>query len=330
MTASYAQTVRMAPRDPITTYRFDPELAALAPMFTPLDPDDHAASRAAMTAMAGSLPGYESRSPIEVRDRHVPGPNGSGPVGVRVYRPVAVAGRLAGIVYLHWGGFVAGGPDVVDGDARRLADEVGAVVVSVDYRLAPEHRYPAAVEDVYSGLVWLAGAAGELGVDPARIAVAGESAGGGLAAAVALLARDRGGPAIAFQALGFPELDDRADTVSARAFVDTPMWDRASMLASWRDYLGPGQRGGPDVEPYAAPARAVDLSGLPPAFITACEFDPMRDEAIAYATRLVQAGVGVDLQLYRGTFHASTAVTGAEVSVRMVADRSAALVRGLS
>ncbi|SIR62614.1 alpha/beta hydrolase [Williamsia sterculiae] len=311
-----------------TGYRFDPDLATAAPSLAPLDPDDHGASRAAMTAMTRSLPTWTPRAPIAVDDLPIPGPDG--PVAVRIYRPTVESGPRPGIVYLHWGGFVAGGLDVVDADGRRLADEVGAVVVSIDYRLAPEHRYPAAVEDAYAGLVWLAGSAEDLGVDRARIAVAGESAGGGLAAALTLLSRDRGGPSIAFQALGFPQLDDRADTVSATSFVDTPMWDRASLLASWRDYLGPGEPGGRDVEPYAAPARAVHLAGLPPAFVTACEFDPLRDEAINYAARLVRAGVGVDLQLYRGTFHASTAVADAEVSRRMLADRSAALVRGLS
>jgi acetyl esterase len=158
-------------------------------------------------------------------------------------------------------------------------------VLSVDYRLAPKHPYPAAVEDCYAALAWLAGAATELGVDPDRIAVYGDSAGGGLAAAVALLARDRGGPRLAMQFLGIPELDDRLETPSMTAYVDTPVWNRPRAEVSWAYYLGdaikPGSR---DVPAYAAPARATDLTGLPPAFITVCQFDPLRDEGIAYAS----------------------------------------------
>jgi acetyl esterase len=154
------------------------------------------------------------------------------------------------------------------------------VVVSVEYRLAPEDPFPAGLEDCYAALVWLHESAAELGVDGDRIAVVGRSAGGGLAAALALVTRDRHGPALCFQCLAIPELDDRLDTPSMQAFVDTPLWNRPLAEASWRHYLGDDRS---DVSPYAAPARATDLSGLPPAYVSTMEFDPLRDEGIAYA-----------------------------------------------
>ena len=162
-----------------------------------------------------------------------------------------------------------------------------------------------------------------LGVDPDRIAVAGTSAGGGLAAATALLARDRGGPAVCFQMLHIPELDDRLQTVSMQAFVDSPMWNRPLAEQSWRAYLGP-LYGSADVPSYAAPARATDLSGLPPAYISTAENDPLRDEGITYAQRLLQAGVSVELHQFPGTFHGSAVVTTAAVSRR--AQRESTLV----
>jgi acetyl esterase/lipase len=171
----------------------------------------------------------------------------------------------------------------------------------------------------------------ELRVDPARIAVTGESAGGGLAAALALLARDRSGPRICFQLLEIPVLDDRLCTASMRAFTDTPVWDRANAERSWRLYLGHGVASGdPDVSPYAAPFRAGDLSGLPRTHIVAAEFDPLRDEAIGYAGRLLTAGVSTELIVYAGTFHGSTMFADAAVSKRMWRDTIDALRRGLA
>ncbi len=161
-----------------------------------------------------------------------------------------------------------------------------------------------------------------------RLAVRGASAGGGLAAAVALLARDRSGPALCFQSLAIPELDDRLETPSMVDFVDTPMWNRSRAEQSWQQYLG-RPPGGSDVSAYAAPARAVDLSRLPAAYISVCEFDPLRDEGIVYAQRLVQAGVHAELHLYPGTFHGSTQFAEADVSQRMQADDIGALRRGL-
>jgi acetyl esterase/lipase len=199
------------------------------------------------------------------------------------------------------------------------------VVVSVDYRLAPENPYPAGLEDCYAALQWTAAKASELGVDPARIAIGGSSAGGGLTAALALLARDRGGPAVKFQFLDIPELDDRLDTPSMTRFVDTPIWNQPNAVRSWRYYLG-----GQPADQYAAPARAEDLTGLPPAYVAVCEFDPLRDEGLTYAHRLIQAGVPTELHHFPGTFHGSSMVQTAAVSKRMAAEGIDAIRRGLS
>ena len=165
-----------------------------------------------------------------------------------------------------------------------------------------------------------------MGIDRARIGVIGGSAGGGLAAGLALLARDRGGPSLCFQFLAIPELDDRLETPSMRQFTDTPLWNRPSAEYSWRWYLG-GQDG--DVSPYAAPARATDLAGLPPAYVSTMEFDPLRDEGIIYAMRLLEAGVPVELHQYPGTFHGSSLVTTAAVSRRQGTEMIDVLRRGL-
>lgn len=277
--------------------------------------DDIPAARAMFDEWlpAGPVPGEDL---LEISDVIVDG------VPLRVYRPKDAVGDLPGILYLHGGGFCIGSVDTEHGGAVILANAVNAVVVNVDYRLAPEHPYPAGLEDCYTGLEHLAGLDG---VDASRLAVHGQSAGGGLAAATALLARDRGGPALAFQSLGIPELDDRLETPSMTAFTDTPMWSRTQAVTSWEHYLG-----GRPADQYAAPARAEDLAGLPPAYVTACELDPLRDEGITYAMRLLAAGVSVELHAYPGTFHGAQLVPSAAVVKRMDADLLGALDRALN
>jgi acetyl esterase/lipase len=205
---------------------------------------------------------------------------------------------------------------------------LGIVVVAVEYRLAPENPFPCGLEDCYATLQWMAAQADSLAIDTDRVGVYGQSAGGGLAAALALLARDRGGPALCFQFLGIPELDDRLETTSMRQFVDTPMWHRANAIRSWLFYLGDDATRG-EVSPYAAPARATDLRGLPPAYVCTMEFDPLRDEGILYALALLQAGVPVELHQYPGTFHGSAMVPTAAVSRRGAAEALEVLRRGL-
>ncbi|MEV5576558.1 alpha/beta hydrolase [Spirillospora sp. NPDC052269] len=271
----------------------DPELQAFLPMLPRVDFSDVQAGREIRRRRAAARPA-DPEMTARTRITDVDEPR------VRLYRPERVAPGGPAILWMHGGGFCVGDLDTTHNEALTLADTVGATVASVGYRLAPEHPYPAALDDCHRALVWLA----DQDIDPERIAVAGVSAGGGLAAALALRVRDLGGPAIRFQALLIPELDDRLGTPSMRAFTDTPNWTAADAETSWRYYLG----GREDVPPYAAPARAEDLSGLPPAYITAAEFDPLRDEAILYGTRLLQAGVSTELHVFPGAFHGSQAV----------------------
>jgi acetyl esterase len=310
-------------------YAYDPELAPWAPVFSQLSFADIPAARAGEPELLAALPPYDAPVPLDVDEVLVPGPTGAPEVRVRRYRPADHVGRLPALVYIHGGGFVVGSLDLYDADCRRIAAEVGAVVLSVDYRLAPEHPFPAGLEDCYAALVWAAEHAGELGADPDRIGVGGESAGGGLAAGVALMARDRGGPRLCLQLLGIPELDDRLETESMRTLVDTPITTIPNGEISWDSYLGAGVRGTDRVSPYAAPARATDLAGLPPALVTAYEFDPLRDEGIAYAQRLFSAGVSTELHVYPGAFHACTWLADAAICQKVLGDLVDALRRRL-
>ncbi|HYH31890.1 MAG TPA: alpha/beta hydrolase [Pseudonocardia sp.] len=296
----------------------DPELEAFVPLFPRVDLVDPVADRERFAELAAAAPAPDTTG-LEVEDRAVPG---DPDVPVRIYRPHQAHGA---VVWLHGGGWVMGGLASEHPWASRLAEASGTVVVSVGYRLAPEHPFPAAFDDAYTVLAWTAEHAAELGVDPDRIAVGGHSAGGGLAAGVALRARDQQGPPIRFQLLNQPGLDDRMQTWSARSFTDTPWWNRDKLAAAWRHYLG-----GAAASPYAAPARADDLSGLPPAYVATAEFCPNRDEDIAYALRLLQAGVSVELHQWAGTFHGSQAIVSAEVSQRQIAELAGALRRGLA
>lgn len=312
------------------THAYDHELAPWAPTFAELSFADIPAARAGEAELVAALPPYDPPVPLDVDELLVPGPEGGPAVRVRRYQPADHDGPLPALVYLHGGGFVVGSLDLYDADCRRIAAEVGAVVFSVDYRLAPEHPFPAGLEDCYAALVWVAENAAELGVDPERIAVGGESAGGGLAAGVALLARDRGGPRLCLQFLGIPEIDDRLDTESMRNLGEgTPITTRENGEISWDSYLGAGVRGTDLVSPYAAPARATDLAGLPPALVTAYEFDALRDEGIAYAQQLLWFGVPTELHVYPGAFHACTWLSHTAICQKILGDLVDALRRRL-
>jgi acetyl esterase len=296
----------------------DPELEAFIPLFPPADLTDPITARKRLAALAAAVPAPDTTG-MEITDRTVPA---DPQVAVRIYRPHQAQGA---IVWLHGGGFVMGDLDTEHPAASRVADGSGAVVISVGYRRAPEHRFPAALDDAYAALGWTANHAAELGIDPARIAVGGHSAGAGLAAAVALRARDQQGPPACFQLLNQPELDDRQQSWSARQFTDTPWMTRDKLTASWRHYLG-----SQPATPYAAPARAADLSGLPSAYLATAEFDPNRDEDIGYGLGLLRAGVPVELHQWPGTFHGSQAILSAEISQRQIAELAAALRRALA
>ncbi|GAA4326168.1 alpha/beta hydrolase [Streptomyces venetus] len=241
---------------------------------------------------------------FEVEDRQVPGPQGEPDISLLICRPTAPAtsGARPLIYHVHGGGMVLGDNRAgVDGPLA-WAEELDAVVVSVEYRLAPEHPYPAPIEDVYAGLLWTADHAAELGADPERIVVAGASAGGGLCAALTLLTRDRKGPQPIGQVLMCPMLDDRNDTPSTYQMAGLGVWDRTANETGWTALLGE-RRGGPDVPAYAAPARAEDLSGLPPAFLDVGSAETFRDEVVAYASRIWQAGGMAELHVWPGGFH---------------------------
>ncbi|MFF5551577.1 alpha/beta hydrolase [Streptomyces olivaceoviridis] len=242
---------------------------------------------------------------FEVVERTVPGPDGAPDVPLLIARPAGLSDAAPVVYHLHGGGMISGSSRTgMPGILRQWAAPLGLVVVSADYRLAPEHPYPAGVEDCYAGLVWVARHAAEIGGDPERIVVAGGSAGGGLTAAVALLARDRGGPRLAGQLAMCPMLDDRNDTPSARQMAGHGVWDRRANEAGWTSLLGEA-RGTDRVPPYAAPARATDLSGLPPAYIDAGAAETYRDEDITYASRIWQAGGDAELHVWSGGFHGS-------------------------
>ncbi|MHA5054663.1 alpha/beta hydrolase [Streptomyces sp. SD15] len=315
----------------MTTYSLDPELAAGLAMIPGADTSDLTEARAELTEGVTLMNAEVNTEGVEIQEYRVTGPEGAPEVRLMAYRPTGVAGPLPVVYDIHGGGFVLGTPELDHGHNVVISRELKAVVFSVDYRLAPEHPYPAGLEDCYAGLVWVAKNAAELDLDGDRIVVHGASAGGGLAAGLALLTRDRGGPALHFQYLGIPELDDRLTTPSMRAFTDTPLWNRPNAVLSWDAYLGAGVPGGDDVPIHAAPARASagDLSGLPPAYISVMEFDPLRDEGIAYAQALLAAGVSVELHLFPGTFHGSSMIHTAEISQRETAEALAVLGRAL-
>jgi acetyl esterase/lipase len=235
---------------------------------------------------------------LEFTDRQVPGDQD---LTVRVYRAEGTAGPAPCIYSMHGGGYVIGSRELDDGAFAEWCPSLGVVGVSVEYRLAPETPYPGPLEDCYRGLVWTYEHADELGIDPSRIGVAGTSAGGGLAAALALLARDRGEVPLTFQLLDCPMLDDRQQTPSSR-LDGLPVWSHRSNEFGWRSYLG-GLYGRDDVPPTAAPARATELGGLPPAFVSVGTVDGFRDEDILYAMRLNQAGVPTELHVYPGACH---------------------------
>jgi acetyl esterase/lipase len=237
-----------------------------------------------------------------VEDRSVPGPQGAPDITLLICRPASATAPVPVIYHTHGGGMISGDnrtslPEVLD-----WAQDMQVAVVSVEYRLAPETRHPGPVEDCYAGLVWTVQNAEELGIDPDRVVVAGASAGGGLTAALTLMARDRGGPALAGQLLMCPMLDDRNDSVSARQLAGRGVWDCISNDTGWSALLG-SARGGPDVSPYAAPARATDLSGLPPTFIDVGSAETFRDEDVDYASRIWQAGGVAELHVWPGGFH---------------------------
>lgn len=315
------------------TQSYDPELMAalqVLPIEALINWSDLPAGREFGKKMFEALAASVPSSPHVVKqDRTVPGPQGAPEVPIRIYRPAESTGTLPGLFWIHGGGYVLGGIELDDLAMQHIVEAVGCVAVSVEYRLAPEHPFPAPVEDCYAALAWMAEHATELGVDPTRIAVGGASAGGGLAAGLVLLARDRGKVAVAFQLLIYPMIDDRDATPSIEAFADAPVWNRKDNRNGWRAYIGDAV-GGADVSPYAAAARATNLSNLPPTYIAVGSREVFLDEDVAYALRLAQAGNFVELHVYPRAFHGWDAFAPtAAITQRFVADRDQALKRAL-
>jgi acetyl esterase/lipase len=269
------------------------------------------------------------RPDVELQESWLRRPDGNGDLRLVIVRPRAHRAPSPAILHFHGGGFVAGLPEMARGTIATLAAELGALVVSVDYRLAPEHPYPAALDDGYAALAWLHSNAAALGIDRARIALSGDSAGGGLAAGLALLARDRGEYELAFQHLVWPGLDDRTCVRrDLSASVGQFIWTQHSNAFAWRSLLGTAP-GGPDVPAYAAPARATQLAGLPPACVQVGALDLFVDENVEYARRLAAAGVPCELHVYPGAPHGFTMAWRAAVSRACERDGLEALRRGL-
>jgi acetyl esterase len=264
--------------------------------------------------------GGEPEPVHEVADLKIPGPGGDLPL--RLYRP-AGDGPLPVLLYFFGGGWVLGTIDTADGVSRSLANSAGALVAVVGYRLAPEHPFPAAIDDCYAAVCWVAGHAEEIGADSARLAVGGDSAGGNLAAAVALRARDDG-PALAGQLLVYPNTDQLADDQSMRAADDPFLFNRHSVAWYRRHYLAhPGDA----ANPLASPLRAESLAGLPPALVITAEYDPLRDQGEAYARRLADAGVRVELSRYPGMAHGFFTMAGTVDASRAATVQAASHVR---
>ena len=302
------------PLDPQARAMIDKTLALNLP---PASRMGVAALRANARERSAALPREDVAS---VRDHRVAVAGGE--LLVRVFTPHAVAPRPA-LVYFHGGGWVTGDVDTHEGICRTLANAAGCVVASVDYRCAPEHTFPTAAEDAYAATRWVAAQASELGVDAGRIAVCGDSAGGNLAAAVALMARDRGGPRLSFQVLVYPITDCDFETPSYRDNAEGYLLTREGMRWYWDQYV---PHAADRMNPYVSPMRATSLAGLPPALVITAEYDPLRDEGEAYARKLGAAGVPVAHTRYPGMIHAFYRFTSTVDAARAaVAETVAAL-----
>jgi acetyl esterase/lipase len=315
-----------------TRHLVDPELAAMIDQFPPFQftPEILPQMRAmAAEQLAQMLPLMPEFPAIAVSEHHVPGPANAPEVRVLVYRPQSAQQPLPALLWIHGGGYVIGSADQDDLRAKTIVDAVGCTVVSVDYRLAPETAHPGPVEDCYAALTWLHAHAAELGVDPHRIAIGGASAGGGLAAALGLLARDRGVLPVMFQLLIYPMLDDRTVTLpEPHPHTGEFIWTHDANHFGWSSLLG-GEPGGADVSPYAAPARAEQLAGLPPTYLCVGALDLFLDEDLDYARRLLHAGVPTELHVYPGAYHGFNMVPDAQVSLAFNRDLTDALRRAL-
>jgi acetyl esterase/lipase len=311
-------------------HRIDPELRIVIRQMPDRDLEDLPGQRLKSDEMLKAMrAGIASSDFVRKEDYLIPGRAMDPMVRVRIYRPSAQLAEIGCLVWIHGGGYVAGSIVQDEPICECIVESVGCAVVSVDYRLAPENPFPAAAEDCYAALRWASQNADHLGLIADRFAIGGASSGAGAAAAVALMVRDRGELDLLFQLLDYPMLDDRAPVTPTQMVTYPKVWNLAANELSWRSYLGSAY-GTDDVSPYAAPARAADLTGLPPSFIGVGQLDLFVEEDIAYAQRLISAGVPTELHVYPGATHGfDILVPTAEVSRRFVRDRNDALRRVL-
>jgi len=305
----------------------DPEVAGFLELFptTALSMETLPAMRARQLPLPVDPASVDS---VDLVKHTIPGPQGAPELDLFVYTPRKGDGPWPCIFHIHGGGYVGGSAESVEGILRPMAAELDCIIASVNYRLAPETPHPGPVEDCYAALAWVFKTAAELGVDTARIGVKGESAGGGLAAALALLARDRGEYKLAFQSLTYPMLDDRTCLGEQHPYTGEYIWTPHNNHFGWKALLGvePGSAG---VSPYAAPARAESLAGLPPTFITTGSLDLFLEEDLDYARRLLRDGVPCELHVYPGGFHAFDIAPMAVISIASRRDTRDALRRVL-
>jgi acetyl esterase/lipase len=309
-----------------TRHLVDPELAAIldhipAPALTA---ETLGQIRTMSAQASANLPQF---STLAVSEHFIPGSEGAPNVRVLIYLPTSVQEALPALLWLHGGGYIMGSADAEYLMAKSIVSATGCAIVAVDYRLAPETPYPGPVEDCYTALKWLYTHADELRIDPKRIAVGGSSAGGGLAAALALLTRDRGEVPLVFQLLLAPMLDDRTCTLAKpHPYTGEFVWTPEANRFGWTSFLGQ-EPGGPDVSPYAAAARAEQLEGLPATFINVGALDLFLEEDMEYARRLMRAGVPTELHVYPGAYHGFRMVADAQVTQAAQRDQLAALKR---
>ena len=314
------------------TRRIDPELLPsieMIPADGSLDFNDLPVAREMsalmFSQMAAQSPPVEG---VDSQDLAIPGPASAPDITARLYTPKNRTDSHPGMLWIHGGGYILGDLDVDDHNLRQMCANTGCVILSTNYRLAPEDPFPAPVEDCYTSLKWLVENSGKLGVDKSRIAIGGGSAGGGLAAGLAIMTRDRGEIEIKFQLLMYPMIDDRNITPSSHTVTDPRTWDREKNIFAWKAYLGNSAEDG-NVSPYAAAARAEDLAGLPPAYIAVGELDLFLDEDIEYAQRLLQAGVPTELHVYPGATHGFDTILTASISKRLRDERDNAVRKAL-
>jgi acetyl esterase/lipase len=295
----------------------DTELLPLVSLLPSIDFAHYSLAEIRANIDLGALdPSMDNAFPVTVETATTPGTSGSPDIKMVIYQPVEQADARPAILHIHGGGYVLGSPQIMDAANRQLSAELDCVIVSVAYRLAPENVFPAAIDDCYAALTWLFKNADSLGVDATRVGVKGESAGGGLAAAVALMARDRGEFALACQSLMAPMLDDRTCIrADLSPCLGELIWTSDSNRFGWTAMLGQTP-GNDSVSPYAAPARAADLSGLPATFIAIGSLDLFLDENLDYAKRLAAAGVPVELQVFPGAFHGFDMILGIAIAER--------------